>query len=312
MNVGAAGYGSLQGGFYVPQKMVTDLYIDYHCQSIMGNVARPDFLADEDLKCHSEVIYPVLEDDDCEDCDEFQQNGNSEELGDPLGSRSVRICQNWRFHKKVSRGDMARMCESEDLFKTALQEYLNRRLDRKVDGYGLGVIALSAAKFNQGNNAGMQSASINLGSLTNPWNVEENGANRLLNNMLQTFEEAEVTCSNPQLSIIGPPCFGAKLREDQSLVNCCDDSNPMFSGKFRHSSYGFNVMISTRVPRRMVNGQCVYYVLAVDHRKIGAPSDLLYMEWQIIGHDAVLFGEFIWDTFVFSGRGVVVGAIICN
>ena len=110
------------------------------------------------------------------------------------------------------------------------------------------------------------------------------------------------------LSIIGPPVFTAALREDQALVDCCDDSNPMFSGKHRHT-FGFNVISTVRVPCRIVNGRRVYFVAAVDHRKIGAPSELLYMEWQIIGHDAILFGEMIWDTFVFSGRGIVVAAV---
>ncbi|MEZ5650362.1 MAG: hypothetical protein R3E87_07410 [Burkholderiaceae bacterium] len=311
MNVGAAGYRSAQGGFLVPKKIVTDLYVDYHCQSIMGQIARPDFLADEDLKCYSEVTYPVLEDDDCEDCDQYQQNGHSEELGDPLGHRSVRICNNWRFHKKMSRGDMARMCESKELFKTSMQEYLNRRLDRKIDGYGLAVIAMSAAPFNQGNNAGMSSQQIDLGSLAQPWNLEARGAKRLVNNALQAFEEAEVMCSGPMLTMIVPPCFAARLREDQQVEGCCDENNPLFTGKLRHI-YGFNVISSNRLPCKVVNGKRVYYALAIDHRKIGSPSDLLYMDWQIIGHDAILFGEFIWDTFVFNGKGVVVMTVICD
>ncbi len=308
MNLGAAGYPTAQGGFYVPPKLVTDLYVGYHCQSITGHVSRPDFLEDEDLKLFSTVTYPVLEDDDGDGEDEYQANGRSEELRDPLSSRKVQICNNWRFHRKMARSDMARMIESEELFQTAMQEYLNRRLDRKVDAYGMSVLAASADPSNRGNRAGHQSHSIDLGSTAAPWILADMGAEDLVNNLLQAFDEAEVTCSNPMLTLIVPPMVAARLRKDQSIDINDDSDSPRFTGKFRHA-YGFNVISSVRCPSKLVNGKMVYYVIAVDHRQFGAPSNLVYMEWQIIGHDAILFGEFIWDAFVFNGKGVAVAAV---
>lgn len=310
MDVGAASYTPLVGGIHVPKHVVMDLYTGYHCKSVMSKLARPDFLQDVDMKCFSEVIYPILEDDDCEDCGQFQQNGRSEELPYTIGHRSVRICNNWRFHKKLSRGDYARMCSSEDLFKTAMQQWLDRRLDRKVDGYGLAVLVGSAAQFNSGRKAGMRHKNIDLGDKVTPWNVTEKGFNRLVNNMLTVFDEADVTCDNPHLTLVVPPLAMAKLREEQQVLNvCCGDDNAMVTGMVRHS-YGINVMQSNRLPVKRVGNRTIYYIVAVDNRKVGAPSDLLYMDWQIDGHDIALFGEFIWDTFVFDPRGVVVGAIV--
>lgn len=310
-NRGAAAYDSHVGSIYVPKKVVTDIYMDYHCDSIMGAIARPDFLANEDLKCFSEVIYPVLEDDDNEDCDQYQANGYSEEIGEPLGQASVRICQAWKFHKKMERGDMARMCDRQDMFKRAMQEYLNRKLDRRVDAYGLAVIAASAAPYNRGNNAGFLSHALRLGDLNAPWVMSTESANDLVNNMLTCFEEADVTCSNAHLKLIVPPIMAAKLRKEQQAINICcssDGKNPMVSGRFTHS-YGFEVLVSNRLPRKVVNGKVVWYPIALDQRVVGAPSELLYMNWQVLGHDAGLFGQFIWDTFVFNGKGIVVGAV---
>jgi septin family protein len=61
-NQAAAGYESVRGSLYAPPKIVAKTVELYHECAITPQIARSDFLSDDELFCGSRVIFGVEQD----------------------------------------------------------------------------------------------------------------------------------------------------------------------------------------------------------------------------------------------------------
>ena len=179
-NLAASGYESVEGSLWAPPKIAAKIVYNYHICSLTPQIAKSDFLSDDDLFCGSKVIYGVEQ-----DLDMFGQDTDNNEhpetfSGPGIDSASMTVCQSKKFEWKISNQDKRMMCANFDRWEANLRRQISKNITNLVDAYSIPKIMASAASYNVGVNAGKQTRSINLG---------DQGSNALDGNSVQGFED---------------------------------------------------------------------------------------------------------------------------
>lgn len=317
-NLSAVGYESVAGSLWAPPKIAAKIVYNYQICSITPQIAKSDFLNDDELFCGSKVIFGVEQDLDFFGM-ETDNNEHPETLSGPgIGSASLTICQSKKFEWKISNQDKRMMCNNYDRWEANLRRQISKNITKLVDAYSIPKIIASAHPDNVGINAGKLTHSVNLG---------DQGANALDGNSKEGFEdmilamrlvaqEAGLMCGEGEISgegdtsdpVILIPLQLEKwaLQNLKELNTCCSDQNALVTGMLG-TMYGFRLM-STRwlVPQNFGAAGILAPVVLIDPNTVLHAFDVITNKWYEGKWEDYLVGEFVWDTHVFNPYGVVV------
>jgi hypothetical protein len=317
-NLSAVGYESVAGSLWAPPKIAAKIVYNYQICSITPQIAKSDFLNDEELFCGSKVIFGTEQDLDFFGM-ETDNNEHPETMSGPgIGSSSLVICQSKKFEWKISNQDKRMMCNNYEKWEANLRRQISKNITKLVDAYSIPKIIASAHPDNVGVNAGKLSHSINLG---------DQGANALNGNTVEGFEdmilalravaqEAGLMCGEGEISgegltsdpVILIPLQLEKyaLKNLKELNTCCSDNNALVTGMLG-SMYGFRLM-STRwlVPQDFGVAGVLAPVVLIDPNQVLHAFDVITNKWYEGKWEDYLVGEFVWDTHVFNPYGVAV------
>lgn len=317
-NLSAVGYESVAGSLWAPPKIAAKIVYNYQICSITPQIAKSDFLNDEDLFCGSKVIFGTEQDLDFFGM-ETDNNEHPETLSGPgIGSDSLVICQSKKFEWKISNQDKRMMCNNYEKWEANLRRQISKNITKLVDAYSIPKIIASAHPDNVGVNAGKLTHSINLG---------DQGTNALDGNTVEGFEdmilamrtvaqEAGLMCGEGEIAgegetsdpVILIPLQLEKwaLKNLKELNTCCSDQNALVTGMLG-SMYGFRI-ISTRwlQPQDFGAAGILAPVVLIDPNQVLHAFDVITNKWYEGKWEDYLVGEFVWDTHVFNPYGVVV------
>ena len=314
----AAGYESVAGSLWAPPKIAAKIV--YNCQicSVTPQIAKSNFLNDEELFCGSKVIFGVEQDLDFFG-QETDNNEDPETMSGPgIGSDSLVICQSKKFEWKISNQDKRMMCNNYERWESNLRRQISKNMTKLGDAYSIPKIIASAHPDNVGINAGKLTHSINLG---------DQGSNALDGNTVEGFEdmvlalrqvaqEAGMMCGEGELSgegdsaepVILIPLGLEKwaLKNLKELNQCCSDKNAMVTGLLG-DMYGIRIM-STQwlVPQNFGAAGMLAPVVLIDPNQVLHAFDVITNKWYEGKWEDYLVGEFVWDTHVFNPYGVAV------
>lgn len=317
-NLSAVGYESVAGSLWAPPRIAAKIVYNYHICSITPQIAKSDFLSDEELFCGSKVIFGSEQELDIFGM-ETDNNEDPETLSGPgIGSASLQICQSKKFEWKISNQDKRMMCANYDRWEANLRRQISKNITRLVDAYSIPKIIASASPDNVGRNAGMLTHSVDLG---------DQGANALNGNSVEGFEdmilrlrqvaqEAGMLCGEGEIEGIGETAEPViliplqlerwALKNLKELNTCCSDQNAMVTGLLGRM-YGFRIM-STRwlVAQNFGAAGWLAPVVLVDPNTVLHAFDVITNKWWEGKFEDYLVGEFVWDTHVFNPHGVAV------
>ena len=314
----AAGYESVAGSLWAPPKIAAKIVYNYQICSVTPQIAKSNFLNDEELFCGSKVIFGVEQDLDFFG-QETDNNEDPETMSGPgIGSDSLVICQSKKFEWKISNQDKRMMCNNYERWEANLRRQISKNITKLVDAYSIPKIIASAHPDNVGINAGKLTHSINLG---------DQGSNALDGNTVEGFEdmvlalrqvaqEAGMMCGEGELSgegdsaepVILIPLGLEKwaLKNLKELNQCCSDKNAMRTGLLG-DMYGIRIM-STQwlVPQNFGAAGMLAPVVLIDPNQVLHAFDVITNKWYEGKWEDYLVGEFVWDTHVFNPYGVAV------
>lgn len=314
----AAGYESVAGSLWAPPKIAAKIVYNYQICSVTPQIAKSNFLNDEELFCGSKVIFGVEQDLDFFG-QETDNNEDPETMSGPgIGSDSLVICQSKKFEWKISNQDKRMMCNNYERWESNLRRQISKNITKLVDAYSIPKIIASAHPDNVGINAGKLTHSINLG---------DQGSNALDGNTVEGFEdmvlalrqvaqEAGMMCGEGELSgegdsaepVILIPLGLEKwaLKNLKELNQCCSDKNAMVTGLLG-DMYGIRIM-STQwlVPQNFGAAGMLAPVVLIDPNQVLHAFDVITNKWYEGKWEDYLVGEFVWDTHVFNPYGVAV------
>ena len=314
----AAGYESVAGSLWAPPKIAAKIVYNYQICSVTPQIAKSNFLNDEELFCGSKVIFGVEQDLDFFG-QETDNNEDPETMSGPgIGSDSLVICQSKKFEWKISNQDKRMMCNNYERWESNLRRQISKNITKLVDAYSIPKIIASAHPDNVGINAGKLTHSINLG---------DQGSNALDGNTVEGFEdmvlalrqvaqEAGMMCGEGELSgegdsaepVILIPLGLEKwaLKNLKELNQCCSDKNAMVTGLLG-DMYGIRIM-STQwlVPQNFGAAGTLAPVVLIDPNQVLHAFDVITNKWYEGKWEDYLVGEFVWDTHVFNPYGVAV------
>lgn len=314
----AAGYESVAGSLWAPPKIAAKIIYNYQICSVTPQIAKSNFLNDEELFCGSKVIFGVEQDMDFFG-QETDNNEDPETMSGPgIGSDSLVICQSKKFEWKISNQDKRMMCTNYDRWEANLRRQISKNITKLVDAYSIPKIIASAHPDNVG---------INAGKLTHGVNLGDQGANALDGNTIEGFEdmilalrqvaqEAGMMCGEGELAgegdsadpVILIPLALEKwaLKNLKELDQCCSDKNAMRTGLLG-DMYGIRIM-STQwlVPQLFGAAGMLAPVVLIDPNQVLHAFDVITNKWYEGKWEDYLVGEFVWDTHVFNPYGVAV------
>lgn len=317
-NLAAVGYESVAGSLFAPPKIAAKIVYNYQICSITPQIARSDFLSDEDLFCGQKVIFGVEQDLDIFGMETDNNEHPETQSGPGIGSDSLTICQSKKFEWKITNQDKRMMCDNYDRWEANLRRQISKNITKLIDAYSIPKIIASAHPDNVGTQAGMLTHSINLG---------DQGENALDGNSVAGFEdmvlalrtvaqEAGLMCGEGELPgegdsadpVILIPLQLEKwaLRNLKELDTCCSDKNAMVTGLLG-SMYGFRI-ISTRwlVPQDFGAAGVLAPVVLIDPNQVLHAFDVITNKWWEGKFEDYLVGEFVWDTHVINPYGIAV------
>ena len=314
----AAGYESVAGSLWAPPKIAAKIIYNYQICSVTPQIAKSNFLNDEELFCGSKVIFGVEQDMDFFG-QETDNNEDPETMSGPgIGSDSLVICQSKKFEWKISNQDKRMMCNNYERWEANLRRQISKNITKLVDAYSIPKIIASAHPDNVGTTAGKLTHGVNLG---------DQGANALDGNTVTGFEdmilalrqvaqEAGMMCGEGELSgegdsadpVILIPLALEKwaLKNLKELDQCCSDKNAMRTGLLG-DMYGIRIM-STQwlVPQNFGAAGMLAPVVLIDPNQVLHAFDVITNKWYEGKWEDYLVGEFVWDTHVFNPYGVAV------
>ena len=318
-NLSAVGYESVAGSLWAPPKIAAKIVYNYQLCSITPQIAKSDFLNDEELFCGSKVIFGTEQELDFFGM-ETDNNEHPETLSGPgIGSDSLVICQSKKFEWKISNQDKRMMCDNYDKWEANLRRQISKNITKLVDAYSIPKIIASAHPDNVGTHAGKLTHSINLGN---------QGADALDGNSVGGFEdmilalrevamEAGMMCGEGEIAGEGDSAdpvvliplklekYALKLLKENSIA-CCTDERALLTG-YIGSIYGLRIM-STRwlYPQNFGAAGMLAPVVLIDPNQVLHAFDVITNKWYEGKWEDYLVGEFVWDTHVFNPYGVAV------
>lgn len=317
-NNAAVGYESVEGSMWAPPRIAAKIVYNYQICSITPQVAKSNFLNDEELFCGAKVIFGTEQELDLFGMDTDNNEQPETHSGPGIGSDSLTICQSKKFEWKISNQDKRMMCSNFDRWEGNLRRQIGKNITKLVDAYSIPKIIASASPDNVGTQAGMLTHSIDLG---------DQGENALDGNSVAGFEdmilalrtvaqEAGLMCGEGEIAgegesatpVILIPLQLEKwaLKNLKELNTCCSDQNTLVTGMLG-TMYGFN-LISTRwlVPQNFGLAGVLAPVVLIDPMQVLHAFDVITNKWYEGKWEDYLVGEFVWDTHVFNPYGVAV------
>ena len=315
----AAGYESISGSIYAPPKIVAKTVETYHECAVTPQIARSNFLSDDELFCGARAIFGVER-----DIDLFSQDTDNNEhpetaSGSLVGEGSITVCNNQKFEIKITNHDKRIMCGNYGMWETSVRRQIDKGIVRLIDNYSIPKIMASASAHNVGHRAGVKSHSIDLG-----WQ----DSNALAGNTVSGFEdmilslkevaqEAGIVCGEGTTAGVGDEGmpvilipsklerYALKLMKD--LDTCCSDKNAMRTGLIG-TLYGMKIISTTKLaPKDYGAGAGVLApVMMVDPQQVLHAMDIINDKWYAGKFEDYLVGEFVWETSVFNPLGVAV------
>jgi len=317
-NLSAAGYESVRGSIYAPPKIVAKVVQQYHECAVTPQIARSNFLSDEELFCGSRVIFGVEQ-----DLDLFSQDTDNNEhpetaSGPLIGEGALTVCNNQKFEIKITNNDKRMMCGNFDMWESNVRRQLDKGMIRLIDNYSIPKIMASASADNVGNNAGKLTHSIDLG-----WQDASalagntvTGFENMILSLREVAQEAGIVCTEGSAAGVGAEgaptiLIPTKLERYalqlmKSLDSCCSDKNAMRTGLIG-SIYGINVISTTRMVAKQYGAAGLLApVMLVDPAQVLHAMDIINDKWYEGKFEDYLVGEFVWETAVFNPHGVAV------
>lgn len=317
-NLTAAGYEGMEGSLWAPPKIAAKIVSNYHICSITPQIAKSDFLDDEELFCGSKVIFGVEQDLDIFGMETDNNEHPETQSGPGIGSASLTICQSKKFEWKISAQDKKMMCSNFDRWEANLRRQISKNITMLIDAYSIPKIIASAHPDNVGTNAGKLTHSINLG---------DQGSNALNGNSISGFEdmilalrevamEAGMMCGEGEIPgegesatpVVLIPLSLEKwaLKNLKELNTCCSDQNAMVTG-YLGRMYGLDIMVTRwLMPANFGAAGMLAPVVLVDPNQVLHAFDVITNKWWEGKHEDYLVGEFVWDTEVINAYGVAV------
>jgi hypothetical protein len=317
-NSSAAGYESVRGSLYAPPKIVAKTVELYHECAITPQIARSDFLSDDELFCGSRVIFGVEQDLNLFSQD-TDNNEHPETASGPLsGEGSLTVCNNQKFEIKITNNDKRIMCGNYGAWETNVRKQIDKAVVRLVDNYSIPKIMASAHADNVGHRAGKLSHSIDLGwqdNLALDGNTKA-GFESMILNLREVAQEAGIVCAQGSIAGVGDSgmptiLIPSKLERYalalmKDLDTCCSDKNAMRTGLIG-SLYGMNIISSTRIlPKNYGAAGNLAPVMLIDPSQVLHAFDVINDKWYEGKFEDYLVGEFVWETHVFNPHGVAV------
>lgn len=317
-NQAAAGYESVEGSLWAPPRIAAKIVYNYQICSVTPQIAKSNFLNDEELFCGSKVIFGTEQDMDLFGMETDNNEHPETHSGPGIGSDSLTICQSKKFEWKISNQDKRMMCTNFEKWESNLRRQISKNITKLIDAYSIPKIIASASPDNVGTTAGMLTHSVNLG---------DQGENALDGNsvagfedmilaLMQVAQEAGLMCGEGEIAgegetsdpVILIPLALQKwaLKNLKELNTCCSDKNAMITG-YMGSMYGFRLM-STRwlVPQNFGDAGVLAPVVLIDPNQVLHAFDVITNKWYEGKWEDYLVGEFVWDTHVFNPHGVAV------
>lgn len=318
-NLSAVGYESVEGSLWAPPKLTAKIVLNYQICTVTPQIARSDFLSDEELFCGSKVIFGVEQDLDLFGM-ETDNNEHPETISGPgIDSASLTICQARKFKWKISNHDKRIMCDNFSRWEANIRRQISKNIAKLIDAYSIPKIIASAAPEHVGTNAGILSRAIDLG---------DQGANALDGNTKSGFEalvlalqevalEAGMDCGEGEINgegetaqpVILIPLQLRKwaLQNLKDLNQCCGENNAMVTGQITSNFYGFRI-IATRwlVPADFGAAGTLAPVVLIDPMRVLHAFDVITNKWWEGMYEDYLVGEFVWDTHVIDPYAVAV------
>jgi len=317
-HIATAGYEGMEGSLWAPPKLTAKIVYNYHICSLTPQIAKSDFLSDEELFCGSKAIFGVEQDLDLFGMDTDNNEHPDTFSGPGIDTASLTICQSKKFEWKISNQDKRIMCANFERWESNLRRQISKHITKLVDAYSIPKIIASAAAHNVGTKAGKLTQSINLG---------DQGANALPGNSIAGFEEmilslrevaleAGLMCGEGELAGEGDsaePAIIIPLKLERyalqilkELNQCCSDQNAMVTGLIGRM-YGFRIITSRWLQAANFGSAGVLApVLLVDPNQILHAFDVITNKWYEGKWEDYLVGEFVWDTHVINPDGVAV------
>lgn len=314
----ASGYESTAGSLFAPPQISAKIVRQYHECALTPQIAKSDFLSDDELFCGSKVLFGVER-----DLNFFGQDTDNNEhpetfSGPGIDTDSLMICQSQKFEIKISNADKRMMCNNFSRWEANLRRQIDRGIKRLVDAYSIPKIIASAHPDNVGTNAGKLTHSYNLGDQGDnalPGNSEA-GFEDMILSLQGVAREAGMMCGEGELELDGPGAMPVILIPEQlrrwalkmlkGLDTCCSDRNVMRTG-FIGDLYGMRIFTTSNLYG--VNfgaaGNLAPVVL-VDPMQVLHAFDVITNKWYEGKFEDYLVGEFIWDTHVINKYGVAV------
>lgn len=317
-NQAAVGYESVEGSLWAPPRIAAKIVYNYQICSVTPQIAKSNFLSDEELFCGSKVIFGTEQDLDLFGMETDNNEHPETHSGPGIGSDSLTICQSKKFEWKISNQDKRMMCSHFEKWESNLRRQISKNITKLVDAYSIPKIIASASPDNVGTTAGMLTHSVNLGN---------QGADALDGNsvagfedmilaLMQVAQEAGLMCGEGEIASDGEmadpviliPLALQKwaLKNLKELNQCCSDKNAMITG-YMGSMYGFRLM-STRwlVPQDFGVAGVLAPVVLIDPQQVLHAFDVITNKWYEGKWEDYLVGEFVWDTHVFNPHGIAV------
>lgn len=317
-NLAASGYEGMAGSLYAPPKISAKIVKQYHECAITPQIAKSDFLSDDELFCGSKVVFGVERDLDFFGND-MDNNEHPETFSGPgVDTDSLMVCQSQKFEIKISNQDKRIMCDNFDKWESNLRTQIDKGIKRLVDAYTIPKVIASAHPDNVGTRAG---------KLTHSFNLGDQGSNALDGNSLHGFEEmilslqdvaqeAGMMCGEGEIAGEGPSASPVILIPQQlrrwalklvkELDTCCSDKNAMRTGLIG-DIYGTPIIATSHLfgVNYGAAGNLAPVIL-VDPNQVLHAFDVITNKWYEGKYEDYLVGEFVWDSHVINKYGVAV------
>ena len=318
-NLSAVGYESVEGSLWAPPKLTAKIVLNYQICTVTPQIAKSDFLSDEELFCGAKVIFGVEQDLDLFGM-ETDNNEEPETFSGPgVDSASLTVCQSRKFKWKISNHDKRIMCDNFSKWEANIRRQISKNIAKLIDAYSIPKIIASASPEQVGTHAGVLTHNVNLG---------DQGSNALSGNTKQGFEDmvlalqevamqAGMDCGEGEMAgegeaaqpVILIPLQLRKwaLQNLKDLNQCCGSDNAMVTGQIATDFYGFRI-IATRwlTPASYGAAGMLAPVVLIDPNRVLHAFDVITNKWWEGMFEDFLVGEFVWDTHVIDPLGVAV------
>lgn len=192
-------------------------------------------------------------------------NKNDKIIHDTIDAEPVTMTIDYAktFSIKMNHID-EKQIQNFDKWKAGFLKSAGYELTRQIDPQLLTAMWTGAAEFNQGANAGLISANINLGEPGAPLVLTKENINEFFTQVHQVLDEA-LAPQDSRFIVLPPAGVTAMLNSELRLANVTGQStSPLINGRLPDQIGGFTIMRSINMPSVLDSGtgKRAYHVVA--------------------------------------------------